>query len=338
MQSSNIKNSLVICLGEALIDRLGPLGGDPRRDHPVQDCLGGAPANVACGLAMLGAEVAFVGRLGTDEIGRSFQKLMQSRKINLLGLQQDPIRPSRIVLVRRDLLGERIFEGFWGDEGNGFADQAIELNELMDSWERLAKKALWLVCGTLPLANRASSEALLWAIKQAKESGINIAIDVNWRPTFWDKQSKSDSGPDPVALNKIQPLLENAALIKVSNEEAQWFFETSDPESISKKLPQQPDVVVTDGSKPIGFYLYGLSGSFDPLMPSKVIDTTGAGDAFMAGLVYQLLNNLNKPKDFNLVQEIVKFAAASGAIVCSDAGAIEPQPTKNQVDQFLDSY
>ena len=41
----------VVCLGEALVDRLGPLGGDPALDRPVEDRLGGAPAHVACGLA-----------------------------------------------------------------------------------------------------------------------------------------------------------------------------------------------------------------------------------------------------------------------------------------------
>ena len=62
-------SSLVICLGEGLIDRLGPLGGDPVIDSPVEDCLGGAPANVACGLRRLGITVTFVGRVGDDAFG-----------------------------------------------------------------------------------------------------------------------------------------------------------------------------------------------------------------------------------------------------------------------------
>ncbi|MFZ9947815.1 MAG: PfkB family carbohydrate kinase, partial [Vulcanococcus sp.] len=67
----------VICLGEALVDRLGPLGGDPVSAGPEQcdDRLGGAPANVACALARLGTPAAFVGRLGSDPIGVAFQQL-----------------------------------------------------------------------------------------------------------------------------------------------------------------------------------------------------------------------------------------------------------------------
>lgn len=59
----------MLCFGEALVDRLGPLGGDPATDLPVDDRLGGAPANVACGLARLGTKTALIGRLGRDEIG-----------------------------------------------------------------------------------------------------------------------------------------------------------------------------------------------------------------------------------------------------------------------------
>ena len=72
----------VICLGEALVDRLGPPGGDPAVDRPVEDCLGGAPANVSCGLARLGTPVEFVGRLGSDAIGEAFQRLFDQRGIH----------------------------------------------------------------------------------------------------------------------------------------------------------------------------------------------------------------------------------------------------------------
>ena len=102
----------VLCLGEALVDRLGPPGGDPARDAPVDDRLGGAPANVACALARLGTPSAFVGRLGLDPIGEAFRQLFNARGVNTAALQLDPERPSRIVLVRRDAAGERQFGGF----------------------------------------------------------------------------------------------------------------------------------------------------------------------------------------------------------------------------------
>ena len=97
----------VLCLGEALVDRLGPLGGDPATAAPnsCDDRLGGAPANVACALARLGTPVGLVGRLGEDAIGAAFLELFERRGVDVRGLQSDASRPSRVVLVRRHANG-----------------------------------------------------------------------------------------------------------------------------------------------------------------------------------------------------------------------------------------
>ena len=310
--------SVVVCFGEALIDRLGPPGGDPVVDQPVDDRLGGAPANVACGLARLGTPVAFAGRLGQDAIGEAFSKLFVERGVETALLQRDAVRPSRIVLVRRSLEGERQFQGFAGDEGAGFADQALELAAL--------PQARWLLIGTLPSATPTSAEALLSAVRQARSQGTAVALDVNWRPTFWDPVADPDAGPDPKALAAIQPLLQQAALIKLAREEALWFFNTDDPGAIQQALPQRPDVVVTDGAEPVHWQLGADSGQQVAFQPPVVVDTTGAGDAFTAGLLHCWSA---------APQERIRFAAACGALVCGGAGGIDPQPTQTQVEAFL---
>ena len=309
---------VVVCLGEALIDRLSPPGGDPAVDQPVDDRLGGAPANVACGLARLGTPVAFAGRLGQDAIGAAFSRLFVERGVNTTLLQRDAERPSRIVLVRRSLEGERQFQGFAGDDGAGFADQALELAVL--------PQARWLLIGTLPLATPTSAEALLSAMRQARSQGTAVALDVNWRPTFWDPVADPDAGPDPKALAAIQPLLQQAALIKLAREEALWFFNTDDPGAIQQALPQRPDVVVTDGAAPVRWQLADASGQQAAFKPPTVVDTTGAGDAFTAGLLHRWSA---------APQERIRFAAACGALVCGGAGAIDPQPTQAQAEAFL---
>ena len=129
----------VIAIGEALVDRLGPPGGDPSVDLPTTDCFGGAPANVACALSRLGANVSFIGSLGNDAFGENFKNLLIQRGINTPGLQQDSLRPTRVVLVRRDSDGERRFEGFEGDKGLGFADQAISREQIIRDWHWLQK-------------------------------------------------------------------------------------------------------------------------------------------------------------------------------------------------------
>lgn len=309
----------VICLGEALIDRLGPLGGDPACDQPVDDRLGGAPANVACGLARLGTAVSFVGRVGNDAIGDEFQRLFVQRGVDTSTLQLDRSRPTRTVLVRRSHDGERQFQGFAGDQVNGFADQALQPVALTSA-------ARWLLVGTIPLASPQSAHALLEAVAQARSHGIDLALDVNWRPTFWDIAADPATGPTQAARSAIRPLLEQAALIKLAREEALWLFAGDDPRVICSGLPQRPDVVVTDGAAPVRWCIGGESGTQPALSPPQVVDTTGAGDAFTAGLLHRWLAP---------VAERLRFAAACGALVCAGAGAIDPQPTEAQVEAFL---
>ena len=310
--------SVVACLGEALIDRLGPPGGDPAVDRLVDDRLGGAPANVACGLARLGTPVAFAGRLGQDDIGEAFSRLFAERGVGTTLLQRDAERPSRIVLVRRSLEGERQFQGFAGDQGAGFADQALEPFVLPE--------ARWLLIGTLPLAAPTSASALLSAVRQAWNQGMAIALDVNWRPTFWDATADPEAGPSAAAKAAIQPLLRQAALIKLAREEALWFFNSDDPGAIQRALLQRPDVVVTDGAAPVRWQLGADSGHQAAFQPPSVVDTTGAGDAFTAGLLHRWAA---------ASQERIRFAAACGALVCGGAGGIDPQPTQAQVEAFL---
>ena len=308
----------VICLGEALVDRLGPPGGDPAVDQPVDDRLGGAPANAACALSRLGTPVVFAGRVGSDAIGASFVDLFAWRGLDASLLQRDAVRPSRIVMVRRSLAGERQFQGFAGDEGAGFADQALEPAAL--------PQARWLLIGTLPLAAPTSASALLSAVRQARSQGTAIALDVNWRPTFWDVTADPEAGPSAAAKTAIQPLLDQAALIKLAREEALWFFNTDDPSTIQQALPQRPDVVVTDGAEPVRWQLGADSGQQAAFQPPTVVDTTGAGDAFTAGLLHRWTA---------APQERIRFAAACGALVCAGAGGIDPQPTQAQVEAFL---
>ena len=318
----------VLCLGEALVDRLGPLGGDPSTALAADcdDRLGGAPANVACALARLGTPVGLIGRLGEDAIGAAFRDLFRQRDVAVQALQSDASHPSRVVLVRRHANGERVFQGFAGDQDLGFADQMLDRGELQQMWPGLIEQARWLLVGTIPLASRASADSLHWVLAQAKAADLALALDVNWRPTFWDLEADPAEGPTADALAAIKPLLEQASLLKLAREEALWFFGSDDPAVIAAALPQQPDVVVTDGANPIRWWIAHEAGSMAVFQPSQVIDTTGAGDAFTAGL----LHCWDRPVNVRL-----RFASACGALVCGGAGAIDPQPPEQDVLAFL---
>ena len=337
----------LLCVGEALVDRLGPPGGDPAAAPADQldDRLGGAPANVACALARLGTSAGFIGRLGRDAIGAAFAELFAARGVDTSALQWDVQRPSRIVLVQRDAGGERSFGGFAGDQGAGFADQALDADELapcldclLGSFETSDPVELtsgcpgvpaWLLTGTIPLASAASAQALGLLLDRGEACGLKLAVDVNWRPTFWDSQLAPDASPTPVVKARLRPLLERADLIKCAAEEAQWLFGGTDPAVISAALPRRPDVLITDGARPLRWCVAGEAGQRDSYAV-PVVDTTGAGDAFTAGLLHSLCAHPDWP-----VERRMAFASACGALVCQGAGAIDPQPTEGQALSFM---
>ena len=327
----------VLCVGEALVDRLGPPGGDPRQvpASELDDRLGGAPANVACALARLGTPCAFVGRLGRDAIGAAFAQLFAARGVDTSALQWDRQRPSRIVLVRRDAQGDRSFGGFAGDQGTGFADQALDAAELearLAPWLVGAGHAepAWLLTGTIPLASAPSAEALELLLERAQSAGLSLAVDVNWRPTFWDGTLAPDAAPPVAVQERFRPLLERADLLKCAAEEAAWLFGSTDPAAIAEALPRRPDVLITDGAKPVRWCVDGGSGQ-RAAFEVPVVDTTGAGDAFTAGLLHALCAHPEWP-----VERRMTFASACGALVCGGAGAIDPQPTEAEVLSFMD--
>jgi len=323
----------VVCLGEALLDRLGPAGGDPAAvGAGCEDRLGGAPANVACGLARLGTSSAFVGRLGRDAIGARLVALFTARGVEQGGLQWDPQRPSRIVLVHRDPAGERRFAGFAGDRGQGFADQALDAAELSAALGPLLAQARWLLLGTIPLATPAAAQAAWLAVRQAAASGVAVAVDVNWRPTFWDPGADPAAGPTAAQRQRMLPLLQQASLIKCAAEEARWLFGSTDPAAISTTLRQRPLVVVSDGAAPLRWGSASVATQAMPTFSVSVVDTTGAGDAFTAGLLHGLCHG---PAD---LPGWMRFASACGALVCQGAGAIDPQPDADRVRAFLAAH
>ena len=116
------------------------------------------------------------------------------------------------------------------------------------------------------------------------------------------------------------------------------FFETNDPSEISKVLTKQPDVIITNGANSINWYLSGRKGSNEVVKyKSKIIDTTGAGDAFLAGLISRYYFGLKLDEQDN-IKENINFASVCGLLTCCGEGAIEPQPDEKSVYKFLEDF
>ncbi len=329
-----MNKSTVVCIGEALIDRI-----KNKSNQEFIDFLGGAPANVACALRKLQIDSAFIGCIGNDEFGKQFIEQFKELDVNINFLQLDNNLPTRIVKVNRDDSGDRYFSGFDTSINSVFADEALDINKIkkdIKGLEKLFKKTKYLVCGTNILSSSISENSIHFLFNLAKRFDVKIIIDVNWREVFWDFASSSSDISKNERIDLIKNFLNFSHILKLAKEEAILFFENKNPLAISETMFNRPDVIITDGANPISWFINGLEGTTEVINSSQIIDTTGAGDAFLAGLVSQLIC-LNYPSNESEIHNYVRFASVCGLLTCLGEGAIEQQPDYSKVNEFCGS-
>jgi fructokinase len=308
----------VICLGEVLFDLLADQVGVPATEVTSWTALaGGAPANVACGLVKLGDRAKFIGCVGQDEPGQQLAHKLQTAGVDINGLQYHPTAPTRQVQVIRSADGDRQFGGFGNINTTDFADA-----QLGSISPELFAGANYLLLGTLALAYPASAAATWQAVELAAAHQLKVVVDINWRPTFWT---------DPVAaLTQIRSLADRADFLKFAKEEAELLYGVTNPTTLRTKLPHAEGIVVTDGGQDCAYWLQGELGVQSAFVVAAV-DTTGAGDAFVAGLIHGLATD-------QAAAEIIRYATAAGALTTLKAGAIDAQPTHPQIMDFLAAH
>jgi fructokinase len=323
-----MSNPRVLCLGEILFDCLADqLGLKLEEVQSWTPYPGGAPANVACALVKLGTPAGFIGSVGEDEPGNKLVTLLQELGVDTIGVQRHPWAPTRQVYVTRDLAGDRTFAGFGKYDTTEFADTHLIAEKLPDA---LFQEADFLVLGTLELAYPDSEQAIHRALKLAEYYDLKILLDVNWRPVFWHDQN--------IARQKIEEILKRVDFVKLSKEEAEWLFDTSDPGAITYRFDSLEGVLVTDGENGCAYCLAENEGKL-PSFSMPVVDTTGAGDSFLAGFIHQILQHgIKNLGNAQTVKTIVTYASAVGALTTIKPGAIASQPSAAEVEAFLASH
>ncbi|MFQ3679841.1 MAG: PfkB family carbohydrate kinase, partial [Pseudanabaenaceae cyanobacterium] len=306
----------VLCLGEVVRDRF--VMGDREVTAP-----GGAVANVAVALAKLGVPVEFIGSIGADEAGQELRQFLQASGVGLQGLQVCAA-PTREIRIRVDETGERSFLGFSGPPGTAYADGLLAAAQLPES---LFEAAEYLVLGSCLLSAAPSQHATLQALALAAKHYLKVVTDINWRSVFW---------PEPEqALPALWPVLQQTDFLKVSYEEALHFLGTASPAAIANRLPDLEGVLVTDGAQGGRYFLGDRQGEYRAFAVIPV-DTTGAGDAFLAGFLARLttlpLSALGQPQT---AQSLVTYGAAVGALATRSLGATTALPTAAEVAAFL---
>jgi len=311
---------LVVCFGEMLIDFVPTVSGVSLAEAPAfKKAPGGAPANVAVGIARLGGSSAFIGKVGDDEFGYMLADIMKENNVEHRGMRFDPVARTALAFVTLKADGEREFMFF----RNPSADMLLTESELEVD---LIQQAKIFHYGSVSLITEPCRSAHLAAMRIAKDTGSFLSYDPNLRLPLWSSASAAREG--------MLSIWDEADVIKVSDEEVEFLTEGADPydDTVARNLfhPNLKLLLVTEGDQGCRYYTKDFSGRVNGVAV-QAVDTTGAGDAFVSGILSELAKDLNLLKEEKGLREALKFANACGAITVTERGAIPALPTREAV-------
>lgn len=303
----------VVCFGEALVDLLPARRGKLRDCEQFEAHSGGAPANVAVGLARDGKRVAFAGVVGEDELGHLLLRKLREEGVETQ-LRMTREAPTGLWFVALDERGER---SFFSPTRAASADK---LNRSDDLPEALLARTCWLHVGSSAHIRPEAQEALLDALRRARARGVRTSFDPNVRIHLW-----ADPAELRALVERAFPLCE---VVKLSDEEIGPCLGVDSPEAALEQLAARGVSlpIVTLGPKGAvarwkGEVLRVEAPRID------VVDTTGAGDGFVSALLAGLVE-IPEPKQQEEIRELLSRACEVGAKVCTAMGAVAGLPRR----------
>lgn len=250
---------MILCAGEILADMIGA-----ERDgvFVYERKAGGAPFNVACAVKKFGVKSAFAGSVGDDIIGGFLKDFVKSVKLDGLCLESDAQRNTTLAFVQLDRHGERSFCFYRKNTAD------YRMPEIPDG---LFDSADIVHIGSLMLSEDEGAAYAARLAKRASSAGKTVSFDVNFRTDiFKDKES---------AVSRYKTMLEAADIVKFSEDEVEIFGQDYIDGRLKEKL-----VCITFGGNGSEWRYLGRRNAV-PSVKVKPVDTTGAGDAFYAGVL-----------------------------------------------------
>ncbi len=307
-----------LCFGEALVDLLPRTRGPLEACETFEVCAGGAPANVATGLARLGQRVAFRGVVGDDPFGRLLARRLTAEGV-ACAFRFARERPTGMWFVALDDRGERTF---FSPNARFSADKLVAP---ADVDRGLLARARWLHVGSSAHVLPAGQAALRAAVAAARELGVLVSFDPNVRLHLWD-----DVAPLRALCADVLP---GCAVAKVADDEVELCAGVADPERAAARLVEMGVglACVTLGAG--GALLRrGRDVLRVPAELVAVVDTTGAGDAFVAGLLAALAR-WPSPAELPLpdLERAAAFGCRVAARVVGRVGAVAGLPRAGEI-------
>lgn len=306
----------ITCVGEILID-LTQTGVSETGVPQFAANPGGAPANVAVAAARLGAETAFMGKVGRDGFGRYLRQVLRDNGVDDTCLVEDT-RPTTMAIVSVDSAGEREFRFIRG------ADASLTPSEIQ---EGIIAGSRFLHFGSVGLTADPARTATLAVIHAAQDLGVPVSYDPNYRPALWNSETE--------AVEWMRRPLDQADVLKLAQEELLLLTGVSDLEEGTRLLEEGGIelILVTLGSGGVFCRWQGQTWH-QPGIPVKVADTNGAGDTFLGAVLSRLCKRENGPLEGlerAELKDILAFANRAAAFTCSRSGAIPAMPTLREM-------
>ncbi|MEO8747883.1 MAG: carbohydrate kinase [Rhodanobacter sp.] len=322
----------ILCFGEALIDFHAQASTDPRLPPTFVPHAGGAPANVAVGIARLGGQATFIGMLASDMFGDLLLGQLREAGVDVGHVVRTDAANTALAFVSHAADGERSFS-FYRPPAADLLFRAAHFDDAA-----FADAAAFHACSN-SLTEAAIAEVTVHGMTRARAGGALVSFDMNLRPALWPRGE--DPGP------RLWRALAEADLIKLSAEELAFLATAPGSERrVIERLWQGHArlLIVTDGAQSMRWFTPTHRGSL-PAFPVRAIDTTGAGDAFVAGLLYRLVREgvgagalTTLAEDQGRRDDMLRFAAACGALAVTHAGSFAAMPTQEAVHSFLRNH
>ncbi|EHD23346.1 MULTISPECIES: aminoimidazole riboside kinase [Brenneria] len=296
-------------MGDAVVDLI------PEDSERYLKCPGGAPANVAVGIARLGGRSAFIGRVGDDVFGHFLRDVLDREQVDTHYMVRDAAHRTSTVVVSLDPSGERSFTFMVRPS----ADLFIQPGDLPRF-----KEGEWLHLCSIALSQEPSRGTALEAMRQIKAVNGWVSFDPNIREDLWsDEQELRDC---------LEQALSLADVVKLSRDELAFLSGIDNVEpGIDWLIRRYPTklLLVTLGSE--GVWLHDRRQPRHFTAPYVTpVDTTGAGDAFVAGL----LRGLAEYDDFPQApswEKVIEQAQLCGALATTAKGAMTALPYAQQI-------
>ena len=312
----------VIALGELLID-MTDNGVSGQGNTLFEANPGGAPCNVLAMLTKLGYKTGFIGKVGEDLFGRKLKSVLEEVGIDTSNLCVDAECRTTLAFVETKEDGDRDFS-FYRNPG---ADMQLKKEDIhLD----LLEQTKLFHFGTLSMTHDEVREATKFAVEYAKEQGALISFDPNIREPLWSSMD--------LARKQVEYGLGMCDILKISDNEIVWLTGEEDYSKGVAELKEKYDIpliLVSMGKEGSRAYYKDSMVEKSAFVQQNTIETTGAGDTFMACVLHKVLQDgLENLKEEQL-DEMLTFANAAASLITTRKGALRVMPEEHDIREMI---